>query len=412
MEENKENKVNKDTNKFTFAKPSKIETKVKKGPGFGKSVVLPFCSGIIGAALVVGACFGIPTIKNSILSNSTSSISNGSQSVGTQNLVSISNYSDTATNVASQVLPSIVGIQVQYTVNSIFSGSQAATAEGSGIILSEDGYILTNNHVVGSSDTSNYYQVSEASKIIVTLYNDSTKYEAKVVGTDSQTDLAVIKINKSGLTAAQLGDSNSVKVGEFAMAIGNPLGMQSSVTSGIISAVDRNITSEDGNTYNLIQTDAAINSGNSGGALVNGSGQVIGINTLKLNGTGVEGMGFAIPINSAKPIFEQLISNGKVSRPYIGLSGRDLDEKTAKANNLVEGIYVVSVEEFSGAEKAGIQPGDVIVQIDGKDIKTMDELNEIKNTHKIGDEVSLKINRNGKEIDVKVKLQEQPSESK
>ena len=196
------------------------------------------------------------------------------------------------------------------------------------------------------------------------------------------------------------------------MAIGNPLGMQSSVTSGIISAVDRDITSEDGNTYNLIQTDAAINSGNSGGALVNGSGQVIGINTLKLDGTGVEGMGFAIPINSAKPIFEQLISNGKVSRPYIGLSGRDLDEQIAKANDLVEGVYVVSVEPFSGAEKAGIQPGDVIVQIDGKEIKTMDELNEVKNTHQIGDEVSLKVNRDGKEIDVKVKLQEQPSESK
>lgn len=408
MEENKEKK---DNNKFTFAKPSKIEPKEKKGPGFGKSVVLPFCSGIIGAALVVGACFGIPSIKSSILGGSISS-SSGSQSVGTQNLVSLSNYSDTATNVASQVLPSIVGIQVQYTVNSIFSGSQAASAEGSGIILSEDGYILTNNHVVSSADTSNYYQVSEASKITVTLYNDSTKYEAKVIGTDSQTDLAVIKIDKSGLTAAQLGDSDSVTVGEFAMAIGNPLGMQSSVTSGIISAVDRDITSEDGNTYNLIQTDAAINSGNSGGALVNGSGQVIGINTLKLDGTGVEGMGFAIPINSAKPIFEQLISNGKVSRPYIGLSGRDLDEQTAKANDLVEGVYVVSVEPFSGAEKAGIQPGDVIVQIDGKDIKTMDELNEVKNTHQIGDEVSLKVNRDGKEIDVKVKLQEQPSESK
>lgn len=408
MEENKEKK---DNNKFTFAKPSKIEPKEKKGPGFGKSVVLPFCSGIIGAALVVGACFGIPSIKSSILGGSISS-SSGSQSVGTQNLVSLSNYSDTATNVASQVLPSIVGIQVQYTVNSIFNGSQAASAEGSGIILSEDGYILTNNHVVSSADTSNYYQVSEASKITVTLYNDSTKYEAKVIGTDSQTDLAVIKIDKSGLTAAQLGDSDSVTVGEFAMAIGNPLGMQSSVTSGIISAVDRDITSEDGNTYNLIQTDAAINSGNSGGALVNGSGQVIGINTLKLDGTGVEGMGFAIPINSAKPIFEQLISNGKVSRPYIGLSGRDLDEQTAKANDLVEGVYVVSVEPFSGAEKAGIQPGDVIVQIDGKDIKTMDELNEVKNTHQIGDEVSLKVNRDGKEIDVKVKLQEQPSESK
>ena len=409
MEENKENKKN---NKFKFAKPSKIETKEKKGPGFGKSVVLPFCSGIIGAALVVGVCFGIPSVKSNLLTaGSSTSTSTGTQSVGTQNLVSLNNYSDTATNVAAKVLPSIVGINVQYTVNSIFSGSQSAEAEGSGIILSDDGYILTNNHVVSSSDSSSYYQVSQANKITVTLYNDTTEYEAKVVGTDSQTDLAVIKIDKTGLTAAELGNSSDIVVGEFAMAIGNPLGMQSSVTSGIISAVDREITSEDGTEYNLIQTDAAINSGNSGGALVNSLGQVIGINTLKLEGTSVEGMGFAIPIDSAKPIFEQLISDGKVARPYIGLSGRDLDEKTAKAYNLVEGVYVVSVEAFSGAEKAGIKAGDVIIQIDGKDIKTMDELNEIKNTHKIGDEITLKINRNGKEMDVKVTLQEQPSEN-
>jgi len=308
-------------------------------------------------------------------------------------------------------LPSIVGIKVSYTVNSIFSGSQAASAEGSGIIISDDGYILTNNHVIGSNDSS-YYQVSEANKITVTLYNDTTEYEAKVIGTDSQTDLAVIKIDKKNLTPAELGNSSNIVVGEFAMAIGNPLGMQSSVTSGIISAVNRTITSTDGNTYNLIQTDAAINSGNSGGALVNGEGKVIGINTLKLNGTGVEGMGFAIPIDSAKPIFEQLISDGKVVRPYIGLTGRDLNEQTAKANKLVEGVYVVSVEPFCAAEKAGIKPGDVIIEIQGKSIKTMDELNSIKNTYKIGDEITLKVNRDGKEVECKVVLQEQPSSNK
>ena len=417
MDENQkeqEKDVKKEANFKTVSTNNPYNTKkVSNKSGFGKSVLLPFCSGVAGCAIVIGACFGIPSIRSELMDSSViENTSNNNTSSGYVSQISLENYTDTAVYAANKILPSIVGIQVQYTVNSIFNGSQAASAEGSGIILSEDGYILTNNHVVSSADTSNYYQVSEASKITVTLYNDSTKYEAKVIGTDSQTDLAVIKIDKSGLTAAQLGDSDSVTVGEFAMAIGNPLGMQSSVTSGIISAVDRDITSEDGNTYNLIQTDAAINSGNSGGALVNGSGQVIGINTLKLDGTGVEGMGFAIPINSAKPIFEQLISNGKVSRPYIGLSGRDLDEQTAKANDLVEGVYVVSVEPFSGAEKAGIQPGDVIIQIDGKDIKTMDELNEVKNTHQIGDEVSLKVNRDGKEIDVKVKLQEQPSESK
>ncbi len=403
------NTKNEENKKFSFTKSNTI--KESKGNGFGKSVLIPFCSGIIGAAVVVGTCFGVPSIRSTIFDASIDTKTGTTQSVGTQNLVSLSNYSDTATNVASKVLPSIVGIKVQYTVNSIFTGSQNAVAEGSGIILNKDGYILTNNHVVSSSDSSSFYAVSEASKITVTLYHDPTEYEAKVIGTDSQTDLAVIKIDKNDLTPAELGDSSSVVVGEFAMAVGSPLGMESSVTSGIISAVNRTVNSSDGKTYNLIQTDAAINSGNSGGALVNSQGQVIGINTLKLNGTGVEGMGFAIPINSAKPIFEQLISNGKVTRPYIGLSGRDLTEDLAKANNLVVGVYVVSVEPFSAAEKAGIKAGDVIIGIDGTSIETMDELNNIKNQHKIGDEISLKLNRDGKEIDVKVTLQEQPSEN-
>ena len=408
MEDNNIKKT--ENTKFNFPKNNnKIKEKGKTG--FGKSVILPFCSGIIGAAVVVGTCFCVPSIRDNLVGSSTNTNTKTTQTVGTQNLVSLSNYSDTATNVAAKVLPSIVGIKVQYTVNSIFSGSQNATAEGSGIILSNDGYILTNNHVVSSSDSSSFYAVSEATKITVTLYNDTTEYEAKVIGTDSQTDLAVIKIDKNDLTAAELGNSSNIAVGEFAMAIGNPLGMQSSVTSGIISAVNRTVQSDDGKTYNLIQTDAAINSGNSGGALVNSQGQVIGINTLKLNGTGVEGMGFAIPIDSAKPIFEQLISNGKVTRPYIGLSGRDLDDQTAKANNLVKGVYVVSVEPFSAAEKAGIKSGDVIVGIDGTSITTMDELNNIKNQHKIGDEITLKINRNGNEMDMKVTLQEQPADN-
>jgi serine protease Do len=171
-----------------------------------------------------------------------------------------------------------------------------AKATGSGVVITDDGYILTNNHVVSSSSSSSYYQVSKATKITVTLYNDTTEYEAKLVGSDEQTDLAVLKIEKTGLTAAELGDSSKVQVGEFAMAIGNPLNMASTVTTGVISATNRTITS-DNVTYKVIQTDAAINSGNSGGALINADGKVIGINTLKLSGSGVEGIGFAIPIN-------------------------------------------------------------------------------------------------------------------
>ena len=223
-----------------------------------------------------------------------------------------------------------------------------------------------------------------------------------------QTDLAVIKINKDGLTAAELGDSDSVQVGEFAMAIGNPLGLQSSISCGIISAKNREVQDSDTKTtYKLIQTDAAINSGNSGGALVNADGKVIGINTLKLSGTGVEGIGFAIPINSTLSVYNELKSNGKISRPYIGITGIDIDEAKAKQYNLVEGIYVKSIDNFSAAEKAGLKIGDIILEANGTKVKTVDELNNIKNNLKIGDKITLKINRDGKEKEVSLTLQEQ-----
>lgn len=189
------------------------------------------------------------------------------------------------------------------------------------------------------------------------------------------------------------------------MAIGNPLNMPSTVTTGIISATSRTITSENV-TYKVIQTDAAINSGNSGGALINAEGKVIGINTLKLAGSGIEGIGFAIPINDTINVYQDLITNGKVTRPLIGLTGRDINEATAKANKLPEGIYVVSVEDFSPAEKAGLKSGDVITEFDGKKVKTMNELNSIKNEHKPGDEVSMKITRDNNEQELKITLAE------
>lgn len=381
--------------------------------GFGKTVLVPFVSGVLGATLVVGTCFGVPSVKQKLLGTDTTSTGTVSTSTGTTTninttQISLEQYSETGIAVAQKILPSIVGIKVEYKVNSIFMTSQGtASAEGSGIIISEDGYILTNNHVINSTSSSSYYEIGEASKITVNLYNDETEYEAQIIGTDEQTDLAVIKIEKDGLTAAELGDSDSVMVGEFAMAVGNPLGLQSSVTAGMISAVNREVTDSDGKKFNLIQTDVAINSGNSGGALVNSQGQVIGINTLKVSQTGVEGMSFAIPINSAKPIYEQLIQYNKVKRPYIGITGRDVDSATAKRNNIVEGIYVVSIEEFSAAEKAGVKTGDVIVKADGQDIKTMDELNEIKNKHQIGDTMTITVNRNGNEKELTLTLQEQ-----
>ena len=394
--------------------PTKTKT------GFGKSVLLPFFSGVVGCAVVMGTCFGVPSIRENILgvsssnSNFSSSNSSSTDSSGYVSQTSLSNYSDTSVYAANKILPSIVGIKVEYMVNSplsLFGNKQqtgTATASGSGIIISDDGYILTNNHIVSTTSEESYYEVSEATKVTVTLFNDETEYEAKIIGKDEQTDLAVIKIDKTGLSKAEFADSDSIKVGEFAMAVGNPLGMQSSITCGVISAVNREVTDSEGKKFTLIQTDAAINSGNSGGALVNSEGKVIGINTLKLSGTGIEGMGFAIPINSTTDITSQLIQYSKVKRPYIGITGMDLDEETANTYHLVQGIYVKAIEDFSAAEKAGFKIGDVIIEADGKKITTMNELNEIKNSHQIGDEMKVKVNREGQEKELTITLGEQP----
>lgn len=421
MDENDQNNLNNensyksvvsnDNNTYSaFEDTNKKKSKASNNNGFVKSVLLPFACGVLGAGIVVGTCFGIPSIREDILGETNLKESDDtSVNLNTQQ-ISLLDYSDTAVGVAKKVLPSIVGINVTYSVNSIFyNGQGTATAQGSGVIISEDGYILTNNHVVNSSSSSSsFYELGKASKITVQLYNDDTEYEAEIVGTDEQTDLAVIKIDKDGLTAAELGDSDSVQVGEFCMAIGNPLGLGSTVTDGIVSAINREVTDEDGNSYLAIQTNAAINSGNSGGALVNSQGQVIGINTLKVSGDGVEGVGFAIPINSTKDIYEQLIQYNKVKRPYLGIGGIDVNEQTARANNLTVGIYVKSLENFSAAERAGIKVGDVIVKADGQTVETMDELNEIKNQKEIGDKMTLTIWRNGNTQDIEVTLQEQP----
>ena len=393
----------------------------QKGHSFGKSVILPFFSGIVGCSVVIGTCFGVPSIKEKIIGENTNYVQTSTPTAEgtTANLVSLSNYSNTAVFAANKILPSIVGIEVTYTTtsNSFFGFGQpttsTATATGSGIIISEDGYILTNNHVVdtNSNNSYSYYDISDATSVKVTLnagtYGNDATFDAKIVGKDSQTDLAVLKIEKTGLTAAEFADSDEAVVGEFVMAVGSPLGLDATVTSGIISAVNREVES-DGNTYVCIQTDAAINSGNSGGALVNSDGKVIGINTLKLSGSGVEGLGFAIPINSTLDIIDDLIEYSKVIRPYMGFTGRNLDEATAKEYDLVVGAYVRSVEDFSPAQKAGLQAGDVIVKVDGQSITTMDELNDIKNSHKVGDVLTLTVNRNGEEKELKVTLEETP----
>lgn len=356
------------------------------------TVVASFVSAVVGGACALGVYVGLNKEPAKAIETSKT---NTSTVVETSNpnlsQVSLTNYSDTAIYAAQKALPSMVSISVEYDVN--YMGMKKAVAgSGSGVILSEDGYILTNNHVISSADSSSFYQVSDAKSIKVKIYGDDTEYSAEIIGTDSQTDLAVLKIDKTGLTPAELGDSSSVQIGEFVLAIGNPYNLDYSVTAGIISALNREMTVEN-TTYNVIQADCAINSGNSGGALVNGKGEVIGITTLKLAGDGIEGVSFAIPVNETVPIYKELIEKGKISRPFVGISGIDLDEATAIRNGLTKGIYVDSVVSGSGAEDAGIMAVDVIVSFDGKDVSTMDELNAIKNTKNIGDKIEIKLYR-------------------
>ena len=418
--------VSSSSNKVKKEKIKKEKAKI----GFGKSVLVPFISGVAGCAAVLGVVLYVPEVKNKVFPETTTTTTISTSPVSSTtptnqtnpfnneekiSQINVKDYSNTSVYVANKVLPSIVGIKVDYTVSSnyIMFGSTttqkaSASATGSGIIISEDGYILTNNHIVSTSSSDYFYEISEANKVTVTLYNDKTEYDATIIGKDEKTDLAVLKINKTGLTKAEFADSDSVKVGEFAMAVGNPLGMNSSITCGVVSAINREITDNNGKVYNVIQTDAAINSGNSGGALVNSDGKVIGINTLKLFGNGIEGMGFAIPINSTEDITKQLIQYNKVKRPYIGINGVNLDKETADKYDLVIGVYIKKVEDFSAAEKAGLQIGDIITEVDNTKITTIEELDSIKNNKKIGDEITLKINRSGKEKEVKLTLSEEP----
>ena len=303
---------------------------------------------------------------------------------------SVENVENPVVAVAQIAGPSVVGVSVTYYEQSLFGQLAEGESEGSGIIYSSDGYIITNYHVIEDA-------VNSSSAAVTITLSDESEYQAEIVGTDDVTDLALLKIEpEEELTPATFADSSNIQVGELAVAIGNPLGQEfaGSVTVGYISALNRDITT-DGRTYNVIQTDAAINPGNSGGALVNSKGEVIGINTIKISDDSVEGLGFAIPSNDALKIIEELKVTGKIIRPYVGIYGIDLDEITAQRNRLVEGIYVYQVQEGSPAQEAGIQNGDIIVEFDGQEVKTTQELNNIKNQKEIGDSVHVKVYRAG-----------------
>ncbi len=288
------------------------------------------------------------------------------------------------------------------SVVSISSMTSSGTSSGTGIIMSSDGYVITNHHVITGA------------LVISVLTNDNQEFEAALVGSDEMSDLAVLKIDARGLQAAEFGDSSKLRVGDSVVAIGDPLGVQlrGTMTNGIISAINRDLTVGD-RTMTLIQTNAALNNGNSGGPLINCYGQVIGINTVKMSSyytatASVEGLGFAIPISVAKPIIDELIENGYVAgRPAIGISGDSLPSYYRTYYRLPDGVYVTSVNEGSDAKAKGIREGDIVTAINGERISSIDELNTVKNQYAAGDEVTLTVYRSGAYYEVTVTLIDQ-----
>ena len=293
---------------------------------------------------------------------------------------------------------STVGITTSVTTN--FWGFQTTSAaSGSGFILTGDGYVLTNYHVIESSNS-----------ISVTLY-DGKSYDAVLIGYDESSDIAVLKIDAEGLTPVVLGDSDNLNVGDSVVAIGNPLGeLTFSLTSGAVSALNREITLSNSVTMNLIQTDCAINSGNSGGALFNLYGEVIGITNAKYSGSGsgasIDNIGFAIPINHVRGIVESIIENGYVAKPYIGVNVSDVSEETM-GYGLPAGAAVKAVSEDSPAEKAGLQVNDIITAVNGKEISGRTGLSEVVGAASVGDTLTLTVYRQGNTISVDVTVGEQ-----
>ncbi len=316
----------------------------------------------------------------------------------------------TIPEIAKKVGPAVVGVVNKVTYNNMqrygiygylpegFAPNEETveSGSGSGVLISEDGYVVTNNHVI------------EGASEIFVITNTGDEYKATLVGADSRTDLAVLKIEGT-FPYATLGNSSDLEVGELAVAIGNPLGQEfaGTVTDGIISALNRSVT-VDNKQLTLLQTNAAINPGNSGGPLVNQYGEVIGINTAKISSNQLEGLGFAIPIDEAKPVIDDLLQSGYVrGRPVIGIGGRNVTKQMADAYNMKVGIYVVSMSPVSPAYMAGVQIGDIIVEVNGQAVETVDQLNEIKNKHTVGDKLELKIYRNGSFINIPLVLGEE-----
>ena len=369
----------------------------------GKKIVFGFLTGILAICLIFGTVIGINNgkINNPSVNFHESNVAhdNKTANISSSQFVPSGNHLTTE-EIAAKVGPAVVGVVAQRQGVNYFYQPTISSSSGSGVIINAEGYIVTNYHVI------------EGAQKVKVVLNTGKECETKVIGYDARSDLAVLKINELNLTYATFGDSSQTVVGERAVAIGNPLGteLMGTVTQGIISAVNRTVT-VDNMTLTVIQTDAAINNGNSGGPLVNSYGEVIGINSVKITATGVEGIGFAIPSNEVKSVVDDLINKGFVSgRLMIGVSGTNITEKLSGYYNLPVGFYVNEVYEGYGAYLAGIRTGDVIVKCDGKIVETLDDINEIRDSHSVGDVMEIVVSRSGKTLTFNVKLMEENPE--
>ena len=388
-------------NEFEYTQPYNIEPpheykpEPKKKSGTGKITALALCFSLIGSLLGAAAMYFTCTGgKLTFEGGNISLIQQSDREPGKLESVTVgSGKVMTPTQVYAQNVNSTVGITTSVTTN--FWGYQTTSAAaGSGFILSKDGYILTNHHVIENS-----------SAVSVALY-DGTTYDAKVIGYDASNDIAVLKVDATDLKPVVLGDSDKLLVGDDVMAIGNPLGeLTFSLTKGVVSAMDRRVTLSSGSTMNLIQTDCSINSGNSGGALFNVYGEVIGITNAKYSNNGtsseasIESIGFAIPVNHVLSIVKSIVEKGYVAKPYIGISVTDVSAE-AQGYGLPKGAAVNAVTEDAPAAKAGLQRNDIITAVNGNTIESADDLVSIVADANPGDKLTLKVWRKNQNLEI------------
>lgn len=359
---------------------------MKKKNGWGKFIV-----GILILAIVGGSASGVSYF---MIERYFDQNNNVEMKASTSSTEFYDGSEKSIVDIADEVGASIVGITTKVSYRDWLNNLRTAEGAGSGIIFKIDTdfvYILTNNHVVDDADE------------LLVEFNEDMLVEATMVGTDADTDIGLIKValknidteSAGRLKAVVFGDSDSIRVGETVITIGNPLGYKNTITVGVVSALDRNLGAT--NSLNLIQTDAAINPGNSGGALVNTRGEVIGMNTIKISDTKVEGIGFALPLNEVKPIVDELLAYGYVSKPVLGVAGRSIDEELSKLYDLPMGILVLGIYKDSGADRIGIERGDLIISVNENSVNSIRELSNYLSDYKSGDIVDVKVLREGSE---------------